>query len=359
MSGPPPDPAVDGRAPPGAVERVSGGILGFVAGSLVGSLVPAWLGYDVDELVAIVVFGGLGIVIGGWMPPRLGRLRGPELPRAEAGAPAPVGALGAEFARALEGPTATALLIGAVVALMAVPIAWVVHLATGVTPSLLVLGIVAVGGFIACLAIIAFLPAFLLAPATRTAMAVEVWLGAREFARIFGSRRALDNFPVTPDEVGPWLASLPETPASLEGRVELLMMAGEWDAARSALDRMPDQTPPERYRRAVLESTLRYQVRGEVDDSEARTIAEAMPPGADRIEALAGLAIFEARRRLPGSDWREPLLEVRGQIPEGDTRILLRDNGRAGFELLLRKTWPVLALIVGVVVWIIVAPEIA
>jgi hypothetical protein len=338
---------------------VSGGILGFVAGSLVGSLVPAWLGYEVDDLVAFVVFGGLGIVIGALRPPRVGRLAGPELPRAEAGLPTPVGALGAEFARALEGPTASALMIGAVVALMAVPVGWVVYLATGITPSLLVLGIVAVGGFVACLAIIAFLPAFLLPPATRTAMVVEVWLGAREFARIFGSRRPLGDIPIRPDEVGPWLASQPETPESLEGRVELLMMANEFEAARAALDRMPDQTPPERYRRAVLASTLRYQVSGEVDDSEARTIAEAMPPGADRVEALAGLAIFEARRRLPGNDWREPLLAVRGQIPEGDTRILLRDNGRAGFELLLRKTWPVLALIVGVVVWVIVASAIA
>jgi hypothetical protein len=338
----------------GAIDRVVGGVFGFAVGAMVGCVVPAWFGWGIDPVLSTFGGGLLGAVIGAVSPPHAGRPQLRELPRAETGAPVPVGALGAEHARSLDRPTARALLIGITIALGALPAALLVHALTGTSPSIPVLGLIAALGFVACIAAISFLPVFMLPKTTRTAMAAELWLGAREYQRVFGSRQPIDGFPVTPDEVQPWLAARPETEASLEGRVELMLMAGDWEAARSALDRMPERTAPDRYRRALLESVLRYQMSGEVDDSSARSAADAIPPGPDRTEAAVGLAAFGARRRLPDRDWRQPLLEVREQIPETDAGILLRDLGWVTLLMMLRKTWLVPVLIVAVVIFVTV-----
>jgi hypothetical protein len=84
---------------------------------------------------------------------------------------------------------------------------------------------------------------------------------------------------------------------------------------------------------------------GDGDDRAARSAADVIPPGPDATEARIALATLEARRRLPGDNWREPLVEARRLIPESDTTILLRDHGAVSFRLLLRVGWPILALL--------------
>lgn len=332
------------------IERMVTAALGFSIGSAIGCFVRLAPTGTYDPVPSILVGGLIGGLIGLVLPVRIGKPQMVELPRATPGAPVPVGGLGAEDARALGRPQAASLLLGVAVGIGALPAALVVHLALDLRPSLVVLGALAIGAFLAAIAIVSLLPPFLLARPVRSALAVHIWLGAREFERAFGSRHAVDGFPADPAELGPWMAAHPETDASREAHVELHLFRADWDAARAALDRMPGRTPTEMATRAILEAILQYQQTGATDDRAAREAAEAIPAGPERVEALVGLAIFAARRRLPAANWREPLLEVRDLIPESDAAILLRDHGWVTFVAIVKRIWPVIALLAAVVV---------
>ena len=332
-----------------AIGRLVGGSIGFSVGAAVGCfgrLVPAL--NSLDPISSTLLGGVIGTMVGLVIPVRIDRPKVPHLPMAVLGSPVPVTALGAAGARALDQPTATALVLGAAIGIGALPLAFVAFLLIGIRPSIAVLGLVALAGFAAAVACASFLPAFLLPKPTRSALAAFIWLGGREFRRIFGSQLAFVGFPVTPEEVGPWLVAYPETEATREGHVELHLLAGDWHAARATLERLPERTPRERFSRRLSESTLGYQLTGEVDDSEAREAMGAIPPGLDRVEAAVGLAAFEARRRLPDGDWRQPLLDVRAMIPGSDFALLLRDPGWVLFVYMVRQTWTVFALIAAV-----------
>ena len=332
-----------------AVERIVGGAIGFSIGAAIGCfarLVPA-MG-DLDPLSSTLVGGVIGTLVGVAFPVRINRPTLPALPRATPGSPVPVSALGAEGARALDPPTASALVLAVAIGIGLLPFAVVAFLLTGTIPSIAVLGVIGISGLAAAIACVSFLPPFLLPQPTRAAIAAYLWLGGREFARFFGSRLAVIGFPVTPGEVGPWLEAHPETEASRAGHVELHMVAGDWEAARATLERLPERTPRERFSRRLLEAILRYQLTGEVDDSAAREAMDAIPSGLDRVEAAVGLAGFEARRQLPDGDWRQPLVDIRNMIPGSDLALLLRDPGWVTFAIILRHTWGIFALLAGV-----------
>ena len=332
------------------VERIVTASLGFSIGSAIGCFLRFAPFGAADPVPSILVGGLIGGLIGLVMPIRIGKPPMVELPRATPGAPVPVGALGAEDARALGRPQATSLLLGVAVGIGALPAALVVHLALDLRPSIVVIGALAIGAFLAAIVIVSLLPPFLLARPIRSALAVHIWLGAREFERAFGSRHAVDGFPADPAELGPWMTAHPETDASREAHVELHLFRGDWDAARAALDRMPGRTQREMATKAILEAILQYQRTGAIDDRAARAAAEAIPAGPERVEALVALAIFAARRRLPAARWREPLLEVRDLIPESDAAILLRDHGWVSFVAIVKRIWPVIALLAAMVV---------
>ena len=353
---PPSEPDVDdvGSAVLGTyptIARLVGGSFGFSVGAAIGCfarLVPAL--NALDPISSTLLGGLIGTLIGLAFPARIDRPRVPHLPVALRGSPVPVTALGAEGARALDQPTATALVLGAAIGISALPLAFVAFLLIGIRPSIAVFGLVAIAGFAAAIAGASFLPPFLLPKPTRSALAAFTWLGGREFERIFGSRLAFVGFPVTPEEVGPWLSAHPETEATREGHVELHLLAGDWHAARDTLERLPERTPRDRFSKRLSESTLGYQLTGEADDSEARIAMGAIPPGLDRVEAAVGLAAFEARRRLPDGDWRQPLLDVRAMIPGSDVALLLRDPGCVLFVYMVRQTWKAFALIAAITV---------
>jgi hypothetical protein len=329
---------------PTVVERASGAIVGMALGAILGSILtvlPAIRGLDPLPWIA---GGAVGAVYGALAPPRFTRMR-VALPEAVAGQPAPIGALAAVTIRDLERPTVVAMLIAAVIAVGSIPLGWMVYAALDVRPSLTLLGLVGVIGLVLAMACIAFLPALLLDPAKRAALAAHAWLGAREVARSLGSRGAVRGMPTTPVAIGPWIAAHPETDANREVHVELHIMRGDWEAARAAIDRLPEKSPRDRFTREVLRAMLGYQESGALDAAAARSAADAIPPGTEAIEAQVALATLEARRRLPGEEWREPLVAARRLIPETDTRILLRDHGAVSFMMLLRVGWPILALL--------------
>jgi hypothetical protein len=332
-------------AGPTMVERASGATIGLVLGGILGSIlsiIPAVASLDP---LPWIVGGAIGAVYGAWSPPRFARVRIP-LPEAVAGQPAPIGALGAVTIRDLERPTTVAMVIAAVIAIGSLPLGWWIYSLVDARPSLTLLGLLGVASLALAMACMAFLPAFLLDPGKRAALVAHAWLGARETVRAFGSRNAIRDFPTTPDAIGPWLASHPETDASREAHVELHLMRGDWDAARATIERLPDASPRDRFTRELQDAMLRYQMSGDADDGAARSAANAISRGPDAIEARVALATLEARRRLPDGDWHEPLAEARRLIPESDTAILLRDHGAVLFGMLLRAGWPILALLV-------------
>src|SRR5688572_6077676 len=120
---------------PSTSERASGAIVGGVVGAIVASfasIIPA-----VAELGSwpLIIGGAAGLVYGAVRPPRFTRVPF-RLPEAVPGEPAPIGALGAATVRDLEGPTTTGLVIGAVVGVGALPLAWWIYSTIAVRPSM-------------------------------------------------------------------------------------------------------------------------------------------------------------------------------------------------------------------------------
>ena len=329
---------------PTVVERASGATIGLVVGGILGSVLTVIPAVGALDPVPWIVGGVVGAVYGAWAPPRFVRMR-VALPEAVAGEPAPIGALGSMTIRDLERPTTVAMVIAAVIAIGSLPLGWAIYSVLGARPSLTLLGLLGVASLALAMACMAFLPALLLDPGKRAALAAHAWLGARETVRAFGSRNAIRDFPTTPDAIGPWLASHPETAANRGAHVELHLMRGDWDAARATIDRLPDASPRDRFTRELQDAMLRYQMSGDTDDGAARSAADEIPPGPDAVEARVALATLEARRRLPDGDWHQPLVEARRLITDSDTSILLRDHGAVVFMLLLRVGWPILALL--------------
>ncbi len=326
------------------MERASGAIIGLVLGGILGSILSILPALRTMDPLPWIGGAVLGAIYGAWSPPRFVIARA-RLPEPVAGQPAPIGSLATVTVRDLERPTVVAMAIGALIAVGSMPLAWGVYSLLGIRPSLTVLGLIGVGGLAVAMACMAFLPALVLAGEKRAALAAHVWLGAREATRALGSRDAIRSVPTSPDAIGPWIAANPETDANREVHVELHLMRGDWDAARAAIERIPADTPRDRFSREAADALLRYHRDGDTDVTAARAAADALPPGADAIEARLALATIEARSRLPNGDWREPLIEARRLIPESDTTILLRDHGAVVFRMILRTGWPILALL--------------
>ena len=330
---------------PSGGERIAGAFVGGAAGAILASIVSVIPPLGTMGWLPVIVGGIAGIVYGALRPPRIAR-SGIRLPEARPGEPAPIGALGAATVRDLQRPTAVSLLVGAVLALGSIPFGLWLYSLLGARPSLIVIGLIAVAGFVAALACAAFLPGLLLAARPRAALVAHVWLGAREFSRAFGSRDVARGFPVTPAEIPGWMASHPETDANRDVFVELHLMAGDVDAARLTLDRIPVSTPQQRFTAALLAAMIDYQEGKPVDDRAVTSALEALPEGIEAVEAAVSAAALQARRALPDGDWREPLVRARTLIPEGDVPILVRDFGAVNFRGILRATWPIVAILV-------------
>jgi hypothetical protein len=217
-------------------------------------------------------------------------------------------------------------------------LAWL-WLSSGLTIGALVLGV----------AIIALLPPLLLSRRDRNALAVSTWLGARESRRLLGGahRAFVLGLPNTPARAEKWLAKHPDDDALRPLRVEILELARRYDEARAAIDRLPDATPIDRYRIAEARAVIDDLQTGRHDLSAVKLALEALPPGIDRSEASASLAVFDARRSIGRGDWRAPLLDARPQLREGDLGILIRDLGIPLWTVYLRRVvLPVAVLII-------------
>jgi hypothetical protein len=167
--------------------------------------------------------------------------------------------------------------------------------------------------------------------------ATHSWIGAREVRRAFGGAARAIDLPRDAESANAWLARTPASDRNRFVRVDAFMLAGRFDDARAEAELLPDRTTLDAYRKQEALALIADQTGGAVDEEDLQGRIAAMPPGTDRIEATASLAVFRARRALPDGDWRAPLLDARSAIPGSDVRVLLADFGLPMFEILARK----------------------
>jgi hypothetical protein len=117
-------------------------------------------------------------------------------------------------------------------------------------------------------------------------------------------------------------------------------MSRRYDEARRLIDTFARATPLDEYRVIEAHAMIDDQTTGDIDEAALRAAANRVPQGDDRAEALASLAVIQARRLAGRGDWRAPLAAVRPQIPESDLRILTRDMGWTIFSYI----WPRIVL---------------
>jgi hypothetical protein len=272
----------------------------------------------------------------------------------------PIGALGKELAQLQDRPQIFSLALAFVVGL-AGPVLVLFAVEGGlpsqetVVPWIWLAAAVSIGSLILGCAIASFLPSLLLPARDRAASALHSWIGAREVRRLFGSPGAAVHLPHTPEAAEAWLRAHPDTPQMRPLRFELLLMARRFDEARALIDGFPRDTALAQYRIAEAEALVDDQTSGFADDATLLAAANRVPAGDDRAEAMASLAVFQARRLVGRGDWRAPLVAARPQIPGSNWSILVRDLGSPVFNYIWpRVVLPVGALIIAIAVAITV-----
>jgi len=146
----------------------------------------------------------------------------------------------------------------------------------------------------------------------RAAMEAFSWVGRWEWLRAraeFG-----DPFPSSPHAARSFVGGgeLPRHPAA----VDLLVGAGDYEAARRLADELPADTEWERFERQSQRAWVEWVVTGADDGRpEAEAAADKLDDPEDRLRAEAVLALAAARERfVAGGDWKEPLVGVRERI---------------------------------------------
>lgn len=182
-------------------------------------------------------------------------------------------------------------------------------------------------------------------PRSRRAFEAFSWLGEWELAR---AKAIVGGIPTTPDDAERWLEAHPEGNITnldeLPIRVEILLLAGRFDAARAAIERLPALTPWDRFERAALADLVDWRTGGEGDVPAMEAAAEMVHPrdGDDRLRAEVTIAVAKVRRRMAdgraeAGDAAQPLLDVRRQLGR-------RADGQVG-RALRRRLIPVLLLV--------------
>jgi hypothetical protein len=218
---------------------------------------------------------------------------------------------GGSIAMAIEegqrvGPVAApaALGIGAGILASTLVVFWLGRSA-GLLPSLLpVLAFAAVAGAV-----------WIVAVPVRVRHAHEVlgWLIGRESDRwqpIIGRRG-----PFSPRAVRRLLATLPDTDAVRPLRVELLAAMGRHDEAQQQLERLPRDTPAERFEHALLAEYIAVHIGAPDRRAEIRAALDDLT-GEDLLEGRANLACADARRAFleGGGDALAPLVAMRSAV---------------------------------------------
>lgn len=169
-------------------------------------------------------------------------------------------------------------------------------------------------------------------PRSRRAFEAFSWLGEWELdqaRRLTGGR-----VPTTRWGARRWLTRHPDRPEAAWLRVEILLLAGELDAARALSDQLPEATPEERFQRAAARELVDWISGGDGMVDEMVAAADRLEPvdGDERLRAEVAIAAARVRRLAAGhgavaaesagtaaggavpGDPLEPLLEVRDRL---------------------------------------------
>jgi len=139
---------------------------------------------------------------------------------------------------------------------------------------------------------------------SRRALEAFIWSAELEYARL----SELSGTTVSPDprSLRRFARNVPERPDNRWIRVEILVADGQLDEARSMADRMPTDTPLERFEQAADLAWLDWVEGRDEDDSAVRATAAEVAIAADettRSRVDVGLAVHDARRLIAaGSD---------------------------------------------------------
>lgn len=302
-----------------------------VAGAPTGTEVVLWLGGSLAVLGAGVITAVRGD------PP-------PPAPAIDAPAGQPGSRAIGSIAEAIRAPSMLgpfgmpeiAMLVAFVATWIVVPL--LLPRGAGLLVELGVPGVI--GAILATEAYVRAMP-----PRSRRAFEAFSWLGEWELAR---ARATVGGVPTTPEDAASWLAAHPEGAIvnrdALPIRVEILVLAGQFDEARAAIERLPDTTPWDRFERAALADLVDWRVGGDGDLAAMHSTAEAIQPldGDERLRAEVTIAVAEVRRlmadgRAAAGDAAQPLLDVRPRLGR-------RADGQVG-RALRRRLIPVLLVV--------------
>jgi len=144
--------------------------------------------------------------------------------------------------------------------------------------------------------------------------------------------------PTSPRAMRRWLQRNPDRPETRWARAELLILTGDLDAARVAIDGMPLNNARDRLEQQSLRVYLDWVAGGDPDLEALRAAAETVgePGSAERLWACGAAAIAEARDiAANGRDWMAPLIALREEAGPIAGRMLRADIRRANYPKLL------------------------
>lgn len=99
-----------------------------------------------------------------------------------------------------------------------------------------------------------------------------------------------------------------------------LLRLRNYDEAENLTGRMPDETPYQRFDRAITFAQVEFERGGDGDLAESRRLMQEIPEGADRERAVRDYAYEETERELTlGGDWQAPLVALKS--PQASTGI--------------------------------------
>jgi hypothetical protein len=194
--------------------------------------------------------------------------------------------------------------------------------ATGIWIS----AVLAIVAFMAFVSLQAFMWPLFMSRRDRAATIVQIWPGARQMRRVFGTAEAGVRVPTTLMEANRWLAADGGDVSLDLVRTEALVLARRFDEARIVAARWPRGTAFEAFMADMADALIADQSgEGDLDLEALHQAVAGVPHGPERTEAACELAVFEARRLVGIGDWHAPLLAVRPQVPGSDWAIFSRD----------------------------------
>lgn len=193
--------------------------------------------------------------------------------------------------------------------------------------SLIVLALLPIGnrwihlGIVIIVSAVIASEAWIRALPARTRLAFEAfsWLGETEIERA----RVLTGSapPATQQAAEAWLRRVPESPLTDWARAEVLILAGRPAEARAIVERMPADTPAERFELASTRELVEWANGGGPDTSGMEASLEALGPEGSDVRLRGEVTIAATRVRHAMSDGQpaegdvlEPLVEVRRRL---------------------------------------------